>query len=50
LAQGAKLAVANIVNIGKVSDKAMGQNSCQPEGLRPESVLTLSDGLLIFAI
>jgi hypothetical protein len=50
LAQGAKLAAANIANIGKGSDKAMGQNSCQPEGLRPESALTLSRGLLIFAI
>ena len=33
-----------------MSDKVMGQNSCQPEGLRPQSVLTLSGGLLIFAI
>jgi len=37
LTQGAKLAAANIVSMGKVSDKAMGKNSCQPEGLRPQS-------------
>src|SRR3970040_704867 len=30
LAQGAKRAAANIWNIGKGSDKALGQNSCQP--------------------
>jgi len=36
LAQGAKLTAANIANIGKGSDNAMGQNSCQPEGLQPK--------------
>jgi hypothetical protein len=30
------------VDISKENDDAMGQNSCQPEGLRPESVLVLS--------
>jgi len=39
-----------IANIHKVSDKVMGQNSCQPEGLQPQRPLTLSGGLLIFAI
>ena len=28
----------------------MGEKSCQPEGLQPERPLTLSRGLLIFAI
>ena len=28
----------------------MGENSCQPFGLRPNRLLTLSRGLLIFAI
>ena len=41
---------ANIANIGKGSDNAMGQNSCQPEGLQPKPALTLSAGLTIFAI
>jgi hypothetical protein len=50
LAQGAKLAAVNIANIHKVSDNAMGQNSRQPEGLQPQRPLTLSGGLLIFAI
>ena len=37
-------------DFGSGSDKAMGQNSRQPEGLRPQRPLTLSGGLLIFAI
>jgi hypothetical protein len=37
LAQDAKLSAANIANIGKESDNVMGQNSCQPEGLRSKS-------------
>ena len=30
------------VDRGKENDDTMGQNSCQPEGLRPESALVLS--------
>jgi len=45
LAQDAKLPAAHIANIGKGSDNVMGQNSRQPEGLRPKSALTLSAGL-----
>ena len=40
----------NIVNIHQGRDEAMGQNSCQPEGLRPQSQLTLSVGWRIFSI
>ena len=32
----AKDGAEHIANIGKGSDNAMGQNSCQPEGLQPK--------------
>jgi hypothetical protein len=50
LAQGAKRTAANIAKMGKMSGKAMGQNPCQPEELRPEPRLTLSADLALFAI
>jgi hypothetical protein len=37
-------------DFGSGRDKVLGQNSCQPKGLRPQSRLTLSAVLLIFAI
>jgi hypothetical protein len=50
LAQGEERPAANIANIRKGRDDVMGQNSCQPEGLRPQSRLALSAGLAIFTI
>jgi hypothetical protein len=55
---GREASRSEYADIGKVSDKAMGQNSCQPLGtsldmsltalgLRPKSALTLSAGLAI---
>ena len=41
---------ANIANIGEEYDAELGEKSCQPFGLLPERPLTLSRGLLIFAI
>jgi len=50
LLQGAKRGAANIANIRKLRDKALEQNSRQPSGLCPKSVLALSDSSHIFAI
>jgi hypothetical protein len=47
---GREADAGNIANIAKEGDKVMGKNSCQPEGLQPQRRLTLSGGLLIFAI
>jgi hypothetical protein len=55
---GREASRSQYVDIGKASDKAMGQNSCQPQkkssdiqmpapGLRPKLPLTLSAGLAI---
>jgi hypothetical protein len=58
---GREASCSQYVDIGKTSDKAKGQNSCQPQrnpldiqisapGLRPESTLTLSAGLVVYRI
>ena len=49
-AQGKERDEANIANIGEERDAAMGENSCQPEGLRPDSSLTASATSTVWAI